>query len=225
MNLATPEAIDVLVLDDHAIVRQGLALLIEQVEWVKRCRDAADLTAAIGLMQESPADVAIVDLSLKGASGLDAISALLARWPALRVAVLTMHADPLHHARASQRGALGFVAKDDASDELVEALAHVARGARYASRSLRSLPLGTAPDGALPVGIDTAVAGLTPRERQVLALIGRGHTVADVAATIGRSVKTVEAHRTNLREKLGLRTNQQLLQFSARWAQLDGMNL
>lgn len=213
--------IELLVLDDHAIVRQGVALLVQQLEWVGRCRGAASLDEALQLMEEAPADAAVVDLSLKRGSGLDAIDTLRQRWPELAIVVLSMHADPIHCQRALQRGALGFVAKDDASDELAQALTRACAGERYLSTTVRHLPIGAQSPASLPQGIDAAVAQLTPRERQVLAMIGRGLSAAEAAAAMGRSVKTVEVHRNNLRLKLGLRNNQQLLQFSARWAQLD----
>jgi DNA-binding NarL/FixJ family response regulator len=217
-------AIDLLVLDDHAIVRQGVMLLLQQQPWITSCRGAASVEEAVQLMQQKPADVAVVDLSLKRQSGLDAIETLLQAWPTLPIVVLTMHADALHCQRALQRGALGFVAKDDASDELAEAVQRTLARQRYLSTSVRSHRLGH-PDGAghaQALAFEDTLALLTQRERQVLALIGRGWSAAEVAAELGRSVKTVEAHRNNLREKLGLKNNRQLLQLSARWAQLDG---
>lgn len=218
---AAPSALDLLVLDDHAIVRQGVKMMAQQLGWIRRCRDAASLAEAVQLMEHEPADVAIVDLSLKGQSGLDAIATLLRRWPALRIVVLSMHVDAIHCQRALQRGAVGFVAKDDASEELAEALRRAACGERFLSSSVRSLPIGSASASETggPLGIDAAVAQLTQRERQVLAMIGRGRSAAEIAHELARSVKTVEAHRNNLREKLGLKNNQQLLQFSAKWVQ------
>ena len=214
--------IELLVLDDHAIVRQGVMMLVQELSWITRCRGAASIDEAVGLMEQAAADAAVVDLSLKRQSGLDAIGTLLGRWPALRIVVLSMHADPIHCQRAQQRGALGFVAKDDASEELAEALRRAVAGQRYLSSSVRSMPIGSpSSDDRLPLGIDAAVAQLTQRERQVLAMIGRGRSTAQVALELGRSVKTVEAHRNNLREKLGLKNSRQLLQFSARWTRFD----
>ena len=226
MNEPSDRPLDLLVLDDHAIVRQGVMMLVQPLAWIRRCRGAASLEEAVGLMEEAAADLAVVDLSLKRQSGLDAIGTLLQRWPGLRIVVLSMHADPIHCQRALQRGALGFVAKDDASDELAQALEQAARRQRYLSSSVRSLPIGAPPttDEQLPGGIEVAVAQLTQRERQVLAMIGHGKSVAEVAQDLGRSVKTVEAHRNNLREKLGLKNNRQLLQFSAKWVQFDSFD-
>jgi DNA-binding NarL/FixJ family response regulator len=215
--------IDLLVLDDHAIVRQGVMLLVQQHDWIARCRGAASIDEAMRLMEEAPADAAVVDLSLKRQSGLDAIKSLLQRWPALPIVVLSMHVDPVHRQHALQRGAMGFVAKDDASDELVEALRRAVAHERYLSSSVRSLRLGdpAGPGHAESLTFDEALAQLTKREREVLVLVGRGRSASEVAAEIGRSVKTVEAHRNNLREKLGFKNNRQLLQFSARWVQFD----
>lgn len=224
MSGAAQRPVDLLVLDDHAIVRQGVMLLVQQLDWIRRCRGAESLGEAICLMEESPADVAVVDLSLKRHNGLDAIEQLLQRWPALRVVVLSMHADALHCHRALQRGALGFVAKDDATEELAEALRCAVEGQRYQSSSVRSLRMGGAEgqDNVATLNLADALGRLTNRERQVLVLIGQGRSAAEVAAELGRSVKTVEAHRNNLREKLGLKNSRQLLQFSARWIRFDG---
>lgn len=215
--------IDLLVLDDHAIVRQGVMVLLSQQAWIKRCRGAAGIDEAVRLMEASPADAAVVDLSLGTESGLSAIETLLDRWPTLAIVVLTMHADPVHRERAIGRGAMGFVAKDDASDELTEALKHAVAGKRYLSASVRSRRLCSADgdDGGVPLNLDDALALLTNREREVLTMIGRGWSSSEVAKALGRSVKTVEAHRNNLRAKLGLKNNRQLLQLSARWSQFD----
>ena len=224
MSAPSSQSIELLVLDDHDIVRRGVALLVQQLDWVGRCRGAGNIDEAVRLMEECPADAAVVDLSLKGQSGLEAIGILRQRWPALAIVVLSMHADPIHCQRALQRGALGFVAKDDASEELSEALQRAVMGQRYLSSSVRSLPIGLPSSPQPPGGIDTAVAQLTPRERQILVMIGRGLSATEIAAELCRSAKTVEAHRNNLREKLGLKNNRQLLQFSARWVQFDRPN-
>ena len=219
-------AVDLLVLDDHAIVRQGVMLLVQQDDWIVRCRGAASIEEAMLLMEQAPADAAVVDLSLKRQSGLDAITRLLARWPGLPIVVLSMHADPIHRQRALQRGALGFVAKDDASDELIVALKRAMARERYLSSSVRSLQVGDAagPGHDALLSFDDALAHLTQRERQVLTLVGQGRSAAEMATEMGRSIKTVETHRNNLREKLGLKSNRQLLQFSARWVQFDPLD-
>lgn len=216
-------AIDLLVLDDHAIVRQGVMLLLQQLPWIARCRGAASIEEAVQLMEQAPSQAAVVDLSLRRQSGLDAIEILTRRWPGLPIVVLSMHADAIHSHRAIQRGALGFVAKDDASDELAEAVRRTVAGERYLSTSVRKhMAVESSGAGlAQPLAFEDALALLTQRERQVLALIGQGRSAAEVALALGRSVKTVEAHRNNLREKLGLKNNRQLLQLSARWMQLD----
>jgi DNA-binding NarL/FixJ family response regulator len=223
MTLTPPQPIELLILDDHAIVRQGVMLLAQQHAWIGRCRGAASLDEALRLLEQTPADAAVVDLSLKGQSGLDAIEKLLQRWPALPIVVLSMHADALHCHRALQRGAMGFVAKDDASEELTQALQQALARERYLSTSVRALNMGdpNKPEHLRSLSFDDAVGRLTKRERQVLDLVGRGRSAAEAAAELGRSVKTVESHRNNLREKLGLKNNRQLLQFSARWIQFD----
>ena len=223
MNEATAHPIDLLVLDDHDIVRQGVMLLVQQEAWIARCRGAASIDEALLLMAQAPADAAIVDLSLKQESGLDAIARLLSGWPRLPIVVLSMYADPIHRQRALQRGAMGLVAKDDASEELIVALKKAVAGERFLSSSVRLRQIGelAGPGHEVLLSFNDALAQLTNRERQVLTLIGQGRSATEVAAELGRSVKTVETHRNNLREKLGLKSNRQLLQFSARWVQFD----
>lgn len=217
--------LELLVLDDHAIVRQGVVMLVQELPGVVRCRGAATAEEAVRLMEETPADVAVVDLSLKGESGLDVIVKLLALWPNLRIVVLTMHADAVHCQRAMNRGAKAFVAKEDANEELCRAILSAADGERFLSSAIRSQRVsGTASAGGPDV--DSVAAGtsqLTQRERQILELIGTGLSVADIAVRLGRSANTIDSHRNNLRSKLGLRNNQQLLQFSAKWVQFGGM--
>lgn len=218
-----PRRLELLVLDDHAIVRQGVAMLAQELPVVVRCRGAATLDEAIRLMEEAPADVAVVDLSLKGESGLDAIVKLLARWPQLRIVVLTMHADAVHCQRAMNRGAKAFVAKEDANDELCRAILSAADDEKFISSAIRPKRVSGVASAGKP-NVDSVAAGtsqLTQRERQVLELIGTGLSVAEIAERLGRSANTIDAHRNNLRTKLGLRNNQQLLQFSAKWVQFD----
>ncbi|RVU46389.1 response regulator transcription factor [Rubrivivax rivuli] len=217
------DPIALLVLDDHAIVRHGLLQLAAQVPWIKACRAAASLDEALALMNERTFDVAVVDLSLGGASGMDAIGELQERWPALRVVVLSMHSDPMYWERAFERGVHAFVAKDDATEQLVEAIARVAQGGIYMGARIQSALAGRfgAAGRACAPRPEALVARLTPREREILEFIGKGLSAAEVAFELERSVKTVEAHKAKLREKLGLRSNQLLLQFAARWVQFD----
>lgn len=219
--------LELLVLDDHPVVRQGVTMLVQDMPEVGRCRGAASTAEAVRQMEEAPADVAVVDMSLKGESGLDAIAELLGRWPQLRIVVLTMHADPVHCQRALNRGAKAFVTKEDADDELCRAILAVAEGETFLSSVIRPLRLGNT-SAAGGAGIDSVAAGtaeLTQRERQILELIGVGRSMAEIATQLGRSAKTIDAHRNNLRVKLGLRNNQLLLQFSAKWMQFDRTGL
>ncbi len=219
--------LDLLILDDHAIVRQGVMLLLQQqLSFVASCRGAGSIEEAVQLMEQAPSQAAVIDLSLRRESGLDAIEILKRRWPELFIVVLSMHADAIHCHRALQRGALGFVAKDDASEELAEAVRRTMSGHRYLSTSVRKHKETQASGAGMSqtLAFEDALALLTQRERQVLALIGQGRSTAEVAVELGRSVKTVEAHRNNLREKLGLKNNRQLLQLSARWMQLNAQD-
>ena len=134
-----------------------------------------------------------------------------------------MHSDLMHWERAFERGAHAFVAKDDATEQLIEAIERVAEGGTYMGARIQSALAGRfgATGRESTARPETLVARLTPREREILEFIGKGLSAAEVAFELERSVKTVEAHKANLREKLGLHSNQRLLQFAARWVQFD----
>jgi DNA-binding NarL/FixJ family response regulator len=218
MHSGEPRSIELFVLDDHAIVRRGIAQLAAEVPWIAGCRSAASLEEALAELAIVGADVAVVDLSLHGASGMVAIDTLLERFPSMRIVVFSLYGDPVHCTRAFERGAHAFVSKNDSNEELIEAIASVAKGGTYIGQSVQRLVAsGVArPHDQTP---DALAMTLTPREREILKLIGQGLASAEVAFELERSVKTVEAHKANMREKLGLRTNQQLLQFAAKWMQ------
>ena len=190
--------------DDHPIVRAGFRQLLElEPGWTVSAEvgSARDLAA---WLLTSTCDVLVLDLSLPDGDGLVLIRQLLAQRPGMAIVVLTMHEGALYVQDALSAGALGYVTKRSAPDELVQALRAAERGESYVSQDVRA---HAHPDLASE---ESLLPELTPREAQVFLLLARGHSVARVASTIGISSKTAYAHRSNIYAKLGLQSDHQL---------------
>ncbi|GFE59944.1 response regulator transcription factor [Geobacter sp. AOG2] len=187
----------VFLVDDHPAVRQGLALLLAQKDYVV-CGEAGDRAGALELLDGSPADLALVDLSLGEESGLDLIGDLHERGiPAL---IYSMHEDAETIERAFGAGADGYVTKREVSDVLLEAVAGVLAGRRHVSpHAAQSLA-----DRVLATQAGQAEGVLSERERQIMAMTGRGDTSAEIAATLAISARTVETYYSRIMDKLGL---------------------
>jgi DNA-binding NarL/FixJ family response regulator len=198
----------VLIVDDHTLVRAGLSRLLQTFAEVDVVAEASNADQAIDLATIHRPDLVLLDLSLPGRNGLEALSGILERVPGTRVVMMSMHDDPQHVRGALDRGAAGFVVKDAAPLELELALRSAAGGEvflspRISSRMIAPL-LGKA---AKPAG----VAALPPRQREILAQIGRGLSSKEIAADLGISVKTVETHRARMMEALGCRRANELV--------------
>jgi two-component system response regulator NreC len=186
--------------DDHPVVRAGLKTLLEADSAVHVVGEFADLPATRNGVPVLRPDVLVLDLAMAGESSLGAIPALLGATPGLRIVILTMQEDPGFAREALRLGASGYVLKDAAADELLLALRTVRRGSTYLHPAL----------GAQMAVLDASTSPLTDREIQVLRLLAEGNTNAEIAARLYLSLRTVEAHRGQLRAKLGLETRAEL---------------
>ena len=200
----------VLIVDDHPILRHGIAQLVGREADFDACAEAGSVDEAMALLAGQPVDVAIVDLSLEEQSGMELIRRARVRYPKLQCLVLSMHDERLHAERALRAGARGYLMKQEATRKIVAALRQVRAGRIYLSDTVASEILGRLAGGAASTERDddpaAAVGGLSDREMEVLRLIGRGLKTGEIARTLSRSVHTVEAHRANIKRKLGLRT-------------------
>jgi DNA-binding NarL/FixJ family response regulator len=208
--------VDVLIVDDHPIVRQGLAQLIMQEPDLHVCGEAEDEATALGLVARLSPQLVIVDLSLKSGDGLDLIKALRTNYPAIPVLVLSMH-DEIHFVeRALRAGALGYLTKQEASTKILPAIRQVLGGAIFlsdqVSPSLLKRLLSGEADEEEPV-----LALLSNRELQVFRLIGEGFGTQEIAAKLNLSVKTIETYQAHIKDKLDLRDSRKLVQFAIRW--------
>ncbi|WP_407354609.1 response regulator [Luteimonas sp. R10] len=202
----------VLIVDDHTLVRAGLTRLLQGFAGIDVCAEASNAEQSIDLAMLHRPEIVLMDLSLPGRSGLDAMSAILDALPATRVVMMSMHDDAVHVRDALSRGAAGFVVKDAAPLELELALLTAARGEVFLSPRLSTKMMAPLFGRDKPVG----VAALSPRQRQILGQIGRGFSSKEIAADLGISVKTVETHRARMMEALGCRRATDLLLLAAR---------
>lgn len=198
--------IRLLLADDHAILRAGLRMLINAQPDMQVVGEAADGEEAVRRALATRPDVAVVDLTMPGLSGVETLQRLRRELPRARLLVLTMHDDPGYARMAQAAGASGHVIKDSESGELLSAIRAVHRGRSFVQIGAGG---GTAVADAPPT-----VPVLSPREREVLRLLARGHTNREVAALLTLSVKTIETHRSRLGDKLGAHTRAELVQIA-----------
>lgn len=207
--------IRILIVDDHPIVRRGLASLLASEADIEVCGEAGDGAAAIALVDSLAPDVALVDVSLGGASGIDLTRELKAK---VRVLVVSMHDELLYADRALRAGASGYVMKHEPPEKIVRAIRTVAAGGMFVSEAVSGyLVQRWAMNGASRD--DSPLAGLSDRELHVLELMGRGLGTRAIAEQLHISIKTVESYRARLKEKMNLRSGTELVRFAVRWAE------
>ncbi|RYF44266.1 MAG: response regulator transcription factor [Comamonadaceae bacterium] len=207
----------VLIVDDHPILRHGIAQMVAREDDMEVCGEAGSVPDALAFIAAHPVDLAIVDLSLDDRSGMELIRTVRQRYPQLRCLVLSMHDENLHAERALRAGASGYVMKQEATRKIITALRRVRDGHIYLSDALGSQLLqrlagtATVPAAGTPV---QQLSALSDRELEVLRLIGKGMKTGDIARTLNRSVHTVEAHRANIKRKLALKNAGELAQYA-----------
>ncbi|PWR19194.1 DNA-binding response regulator [Zavarzinia compransoris] len=188
-----------MLVDDHAVVRSGCRRILEPFPDLE-VAEAADGPTALAALAAAPADVVVLDLSMPGMGGLEVLRRLRAADDPARVLIFSMHDDPLLAASGLQAGASGYVTKGDAPGELAAAIRRIADGGTYLSREV-------AQGMAMARTLDEPADRMTPREREIAALLVEGHMLADIAAALSISYKTVANTLVRLRGKLGARSN------------------
>lgn len=198
-----------LLVDDHAIMREGLRRILESANSDWHIVEAASGYQALECLRRDPVDLAVVDLSMPGMNGLELIRRIKAEHAAVRVLVLSMHAEEQYALRAFKTGANGYVTKDRAGAELVEAVRKVASGGAYVTASLAERVVQQL-NGALEV---PRHAQLSDRELDVLRRIVAGERLTDIAEALHLSIKTVSTHKTRIQEKLQLPNTAALIRY------------
>jgi DNA-binding NarL/FixJ family response regulator len=206
----------VLLVEDHPMFRERMALLINKDLGMTVCGEADNIVAAMGIIRESQPDIAIVDISLRGSSGLELIKDIRAQGLSLPVLVLSMHAEELYAERALRAGAKGYIMKSEASSEVLEAIRTVQRGEVYVSRPMVGKIL-TRLTSITQKSEASGVAALADRELEVFQLIGQGRNTREIAKSLNLGESTIETYRARIREKLGLRNTAELAQRAAQW--------
>jgi len=211
-----------MVVDDHPLLRQGVAQLVDAQDDLESCEEVVDSASVLQRVAADDPDVVVMDLSLEETDGLDIIKQLKAQRPDQAILVYSMHDERLYAERALQAGALGFVNKQEPPEALIEAIRRTLSGRIHLSDGMSDRLLQRAAKGA-PEEASEPVLSLSDRELQVLRLIGQGLTTRKVAARLRLSVKTVDTYRENLKAKLNLETSNELIRFAALWvAEHDG---
>jgi two-component system, NarL family, invasion response regulator UvrY len=209
MTNGTAGKIMVLLVDDHAVVREGYRRLLEKRGDIAVIGEAANAADAHELFCSLSPQIVVMDIALPGVSGIEAMRRMLARAPETRVLIFSMYEDAIYANRALQAGACGYVTKASAPNVLVEAVHVVARGKKYISAdvaqelALRSVVADTA-----------ATDGLSAREFEVLRLLVKGHPIRDIAQIMGVTPKTVANHQSAIKQKLGADSAMQLLRIA-----------
>jgi DNA-binding NarL/FixJ family response regulator len=206
----------VLVVDDHPLLRQGLAMLINQQKDMQVCGEAEEAHAAMQCIVEEKPDIVILDLSLKGPDGLEVLKSIRATDPRLPVLILSMHDEAIYAERALRARANGYIMKQEATEKVLVAVRRILDGDIYLSDSMSKKMLQQYIDGA-PSPLESRIASLSDRELEVFCRIGEGRATREIAGELHLSIKTVETYQAHIKEKLGLRSGRELIQHAIQW--------
>lgn len=206
-----------ILVDDHAVLRAGLRMLLDSQPDMRVVGEAADGEEALRTCRELRPDVVLMDISLPGLNGIEATKVLRRECPQIRVLVLTMHDDEAYFKQVLQAGSSGYVLKKAADTELLSAIRAVHRGEVFLYPSMAKVlveELLQARPSAPPGGAREAPTSLSEREKEVLRLIALGHTNQEIADVLYLSVKTVETHKARIMTKLGTRSRSELVRYA-----------
>jgi DNA-binding NarL/FixJ family response regulator len=212
------KSVSFLVLDDHPVFRQGLTALIRSDERYEVFAEVGTPEEALEALEQGVPDIALVDISLMGHNGLDLVKTLKAAHPEMLVLIISMHDEVVYAERALKAGARGYVMKQEAASVVLDAIKTVLSGKIYVSAAMRDRLLETMFNRRESVETDS-VARLSDREMEVLELIGQGYGAAETARALNLSVKTVNAYRDHIKDKLHLDGAGELRRFAVKWVQ------
>jgi DNA-binding NarL/FixJ family response regulator len=206
----------VFIVDDHPLLRQGLAMLINRELDLTVCGEAEEAHAAMKALAAAQPDILIADISLNGPDGLDLLKNLRALYPDLRVLILSMHDESIYAERALRARANGYIMKQEATEKVLIAVRRILDGEIYLSSRMANKLLQQYMGGQT-AETDSRLAALSDRELEVFRLIGEGLGTRQIAEGLHLSMKTVESYQAHLKEKLSLRTGRELMQHAIQW--------
>ncbi len=207
----------VLVVDDHPIVREGLADLINKEKDIVVCGCAKDIPETIEAIKKLDPDVVTIDISLEGASGLELIKDIKTRFPGLPVLALSMHPESFYAERAVRAGAKGYITKQEATKNVITAIRKVLGGGLYLSETMKEKLLHSLVSDRESDASVSPIDRLTDRELEVFSLLGQGRGTRQIAEQLCLSIKTIETYRSRIKEKLNLSSGSELLQYAFQW--------
>jgi DNA-binding NarL/FixJ family response regulator len=201
----------VFVVDDHPLLRQGLALLINREQDLEVCGEAEEAQAALNALAAKQPDVLIADISLNGPDGLDLLKTLRIQYPDLPVLILSMHDETIYAERALRARANGYIMKQEATEKVLVAVRRILDGEIYLSDRMANKLLHKYISGA-SADVNSRLSVLSDRELEVFRLIGEGRSTRQIAEKLRLSIKTVETYQAHIKEKLSLRSGRELVQ-------------
>lgn len=203
----------IILADDHSLVRGGLKELIHKDPDLTVVGEAADGHKLLEILSSTKCDLVVTDISMPNMDGLTAIKAIHQKYPKIKILILSMLKDYLHFQAVIAQGASGYMVKDDASEELVAAIKTILKGKKYVSPSVTTMlverEVRSAQDGDAP-----SLEILTEREKEILILIAKGLANKNIASKLNLSTRTVEHHRSNLTDKLGIKNTASLVKYA-----------
>ncbi len=208
--------IQVMLADDHAVLRAGLKLVIEREPDMAVVAEAVDGRQAVDLAPDSGAEVLVMDVAMPGLNGIEAARQILAKKPGLAVVILSMHIDESYVLRSLRAGAKGYLLKESAETDVISAIRAVSQGKSFFSPKVTQLLQEEYVQRLQQDGKDDSYDSLTPREREILQMIAEGQANKDVANKLNLSLYTVETHRGNILQKLGLRSAAEVVLYAVR---------
>ena len=211
----------ILLVDDHPLLRQGIAMTIEAEADLTVAGQAGDAEEAVAMFDDVDPDLVITDISLPGMNGLELLKNLLTLHPDLKVLVVSRHDEELYAERAVRAGARGYVSKVAAGDQIVTAIRRVLRGGIHLSEDLKDKMLFGAASGAKDA-TQTPLEVLSDRELEVFEMTGRGIPTREISERLHLSVKTVESYRSRIKAKLGLANGTELIKHAVAWVEGEG---
>jgi DNA-binding NarL/FixJ family response regulator len=212
----------IFIVDDHPIVREGLALMVNREPDLVVCGDAEEASAALQGINADRPDFLIIDISLSGPDGLELLKSIRTRHPNLPVLVLSMHDESIYAERALRAGANGYIMKQEATDRVLVAVRQILSQKVYVSDRVANRMLQQYISGSTS-SKQSSIADLSDRELEVFRLIGDGHSTRMIAEELHLSIKTVESYQAHIKDKLSLRTGRELVQRAIQWSISEGV--
>lgn len=206
----------ILIVEDHPIVRQGLAQMVNHEKDLTVCGAAEDPKQAVEQIESLQPELVLLDISLKGGNGIELLKNIKVRFPKTLVLMLSMHDEALYAVRALRAGASGYVMKQEATEKVLTAIRHVLNGEIYLSDRMEKKMMQQLVGGRSS-RTGSPLEDLSDRELEVFGLIGQGHGTRQIAEQLHLSIKTIESHRAHIKEKLNLRNANELVQHAIQW--------